>query len=479
MAITYVDGSPGLVATQTFSTTITLTIPATVQAGDILLLDVSTGDNNGMTATDNDTGGNAWTVKLNTANGNTRSLTTLWKRATSGTAGKTVTVSGGTTNACGGITVYRGCIATGDPIEVLTGEVNALANNNHASITTLTAGAMVIIAATIADDRRYTANSVACTNPANLTERFDIINATGASDGSIFHADGERTTAGATGTFSWTWAADAVGASHAYALTPATSGPTTVEADGDSDGLATPTGVSGATKGAEGASTGLATPTGAGAARATADAASAGIATPAATSVTVLPGIGASEGVAAPASVSAPLFAGVTASTGVATPAATSATIIAGVGASVGEGVGLGEGEAVGGGATIVEADGASSGVGTAAASASALTAGVSTAAGVGSPQALASAFALTSGASAGVAAPTALASALWAVLASSIGVGAGLGEGEDGAGGTIVEADGVSIGAGAAAALGAYVLAARGISEVGGSGGFALIIND
>jgi hypothetical protein len=223
MAITHVASVPTTGATQTATTSLALTIPATVAAGDILVIDASTQDANGVTCTDNDTGGNTWTVKEHRANG-THTLSLLWKRATAGTASKVATIAGGTTNVCGILSVYRGCVASGDPIEAMLSEANASGNNTQAAITTLTDGAFVCVAASIADDRVYTVGSADCTDPPTLTSRGSAINAAGAVDNSIFHASAEKTTAGSTGAFVWTWAANALGASRAYALAPAALG---------------------------------------------------------------------------------------------------------------------------------------------------------------------------------------------------------------------------------------------------------------
>jgi hypothetical protein len=437
VAITHVGNTPGLVATQTGTTSIALTIPA-VQAGDILVIDAGTNDSNGVNIADNSGDGVGWNSKQMTPSGS-NSFSLWWKRATATTAGATVTVSGGTANTIALLNAYRGCIASGDPIEAILAEVNASGNNTQAAITTLTAGAMVVCAGYIIDDRRYTANSADCTDPATLTTRNDVINAAGAVDSAAFHASATKATAGSTGAFVWTWAANAAGVSRAYALAPAASGPTTVEADGNSTGVATPGATSGATKGSDGAVSGVSTPTGQAAALKPANAAASGVGTPSATGAAVQP-------------VNA-------ASVGVATPASASVTVLASIGASSGVASVLADGEDVGGGASIVEADGASAGSATTTGLAAAVWAPIGSAAGSATPASIGASIRLTQFASSGLAAVSA--------------------EGANGSF-TLVEADGASSGSATAAMLSAWVSAAVGASASGGSGGgFPMIIND
>lgn len=222
MAITYVAGAT---CATSASTSASITIPATVQADDILVLDVSTKDNNGVTVSDNDTGGNAWTQKGSaTTNGASFIHATYWKRATSGTAGKVISIQNGTINIVAIAEAYRGCIASGDPIEAILSEANASGNQTQAGITTLTDGAWVILVVSHGDDR--TISNTACTSPGALTIRHQMLNATSSPDAAMGHASAEKATAGATGAFTWAWSSAALGVSRAYALTPAAGGPT-------------------------------------------------------------------------------------------------------------------------------------------------------------------------------------------------------------------------------------------------------------
>lgn len=76
------------------TTSYTVVIPASTQADDILVLtNVHKADANG-TVTDDDTGGNTWALIGPRIAQGAASTAAWWKRATSGTASKTVTVSG-------------------------------------------------------------------------------------------------------------------------------------------------------------------------------------------------------------------------------------------------------------------------------------------------------------------------------------------------------------------------------------------------
>src|SRR5688500_20124226 len=91
------------------TTTFAITIPATVAAGDVLFVLITSRDSvsgsANATCVDNDTGGNAWAVVTNTAD---KKHWIFWKRATSATAGKTVTVNSCVGSCAGGLAAYSG-----------------------------------------------------------------------------------------------------------------------------------------------------------------------------------------------------------------------------------------------------------------------------------------------------------------------------------------------------------------------------------
>lgn len=141
----------------------------------------------------------------------------FWKRATADSAGATITVSGfqGGGIACGGyVVVYRGVVASGNPIEAGPSTQNSSAT--PASITTLSDSAMVCYDVFSGSSLTGISNQ-SCTSPGSLTERIEkSVNASGI-DLVVAHASALKATAGATGAFSHTGTGDC---GFAYALTP-------------------------------------------------------------------------------------------------------------------------------------------------------------------------------------------------------------------------------------------------------------------
>lgn len=185
------------------TTSCTATIDAAVQSGDVLVLDVVNRDSTAnVSVTDNDTGGNTWTLKTNQAANTNGSGQRWWKRATSGTAGKTITVSGATGSvACAG-QAYSGCEASGDPLGATVGEANASANETQAGITTTRSLSWVLhMVACTSNDTLNPGNRTA-TSPTTITERGEGTSS-GGSDCSVSHASAEKAAAGATGNISW------------------------------------------------------------------------------------------------------------------------------------------------------------------------------------------------------------------------------------------------------------------------------------
>lgn len=88
MAISHIETTvPGGNPTTSF----TVTISASTLTDDICIVTAIHKATTNPTVTDNDTGGNTWAL-LEAVNDGTRSYSVWWKRATSGTASKTVTV---------------------------------------------------------------------------------------------------------------------------------------------------------------------------------------------------------------------------------------------------------------------------------------------------------------------------------------------------------------------------------------------------
>ena len=202
------------------TTSATLTIPATVVNGDIILVSTSNGGGTvAGTCTDN-SGVGSWTQKAFQA-GVSMGGSVFWKRITNQTSerGATITKGGQTDSTACGLAVYRGCVASGDPFDVTpVSESNPFPNNTQAGITTVTDGAMVCLDIAVTEDQKNP-NSQSTTSPGVLTERYDA-QSTGGADAEIAHASALKASAGATGAFTWTMDANHDTVSIGYALKP-------------------------------------------------------------------------------------------------------------------------------------------------------------------------------------------------------------------------------------------------------------------
>lgn len=212
MAITFIDFA---LSGTTDSTTLNITLPATVVADDVMFLEYvhrSTG-----TGTLGGVGGSGWTNKSsNLFASDAFSHHLYYKRCDGTEAGDALTVTGLTNSCAGCVTVYRGVVKTGDPIEAFSEEDNASGNETHAEITTVRNGAWVVL--TVANSPDFAISSQTCTSPGALTERAERLNTTG-TDTSISHASAEKATAGATGALTWAQT-DSASSSMAYAIKP-------------------------------------------------------------------------------------------------------------------------------------------------------------------------------------------------------------------------------------------------------------------
>src|SRR3990167_8940055 len=215
MAISFIANALGGTTT---TTSFSITLPATA-AGDIIILEFchrGTGNGTiGGTYT-----GPAFALKHSQLFATSAfSGKTYYSRATGNHSGQTVTGSG-LTNSCAAIlTVYRGALASGDPLAGRpgVGGGNAAGNETQAQITTATDGSWVVLVVVHSPDLAVATQ--ACTSPGALTERAERLS-TGGTDASVAHASAEKATAGATGALTWTQT-NAASGSWAYAIKPA------------------------------------------------------------------------------------------------------------------------------------------------------------------------------------------------------------------------------------------------------------------
>jgi len=215
VAISFIANALGGTTTTTsFSTT----LPAT-QAGDIIVLEFAhRGTGNGTIG--GTYSGPAFVLKHSQLFAtSTFSGKTYWSRATGNHSGQTVTGSGLTDSCAAIVTIYRGALASGDPLADATvvGEQNASGNETQAQITTTTAAAWVVLVVVNSPDLAVATQ--ACTSPGTLTERAERLS-TGGTDSSIAHASAAKAAAGATGALTWTQT-NAASGSWAYAIQPA------------------------------------------------------------------------------------------------------------------------------------------------------------------------------------------------------------------------------------------------------------------
>ena len=196
MAVSYVASAGKNEAGPT--TSCTVTIPASVQSGDDLYLCVTNRGATGSdpTVTDDDTGGNTWT-KVSDDGGNIQA--SIWhKKATSGTASKTITVSDCTDSCSAGLDVYRGAGTATD----FSVESNASGDETHAGFTPSNADSFICLAVfNIAND--LGSSSQTCTDPGVLTERFDELS-WGGNDCAVMLATALQS-GGPTATGNFTW----------------------------------------------------------------------------------------------------------------------------------------------------------------------------------------------------------------------------------------------------------------------------------
>lgn len=129
------------------TTASSFTLPATAQADDVILLCFTSRDHTAGTAqptvTDDDTGGNTWQQKTFSTD---RKQQIWWKRCTSGSASKTVSVAGAVGSLSGVWGAFRDVYAGGDPIADLASETNTSGDESHAELTVSHAGSYFIFA---------------------------------------------------------------------------------------------------------------------------------------------------------------------------------------------------------------------------------------------------------------------------------------------------------------------------------------------
>ena len=170
------------------TTTTTITIPSDVVAGDILVVAATNRDADASpTVVDDDSGGNTWLEIKRQAAGTNGSGSAWWKRATSGTASKTITIDGMTDSMAAGVAVWSGCLSSGTPYAQVFGEAHASAdetNNAIANTFAMHPGAQGVFtihntANDVANVSSGTLSTNAGLSTSTFTEHFDHLSAGG------------------------------------------------------------------------------------------------------------------------------------------------------------------------------------------------------------------------------------------------------------------------------------------------------------
>lgn len=362
-----------VVPTANPTTGFSVAVDAAVLSGDWLELAFTSRDHTSGTAmptvTDNDTGGNTWTVTALSAD---RKALVARKRATSGTAGKTVTVAGCVGSTSGVLKAWSGTDTSADPVTDQALETNASGDESHAGFTPTNAGSMVCAAIfNYANDNAVTTLSFATLGATTMTEKLS----TGGLDcatafGHALQSGGPS----ATGTLTW---AQTNGTTYSvvWALKPLAADTALA---GSSAGGSTASGVLTTAIRFAGSSAGVATAAGALATQIALAGASAGSST-AQGSLSSLVGSSAGTSTAAGALTTVVALAGASAAVSGATAALTTAVRLAGTSAGSSSAAGVlttgialsggsaGVASAVGSLTTAIALVGSAPGVGTAA----------------------------------------------------------------------------------------------------------------
>jgi hypothetical protein len=177
------------------TTSTTITVP-TVAVDDVLFVPVT---NRGATAapsvSDNDSG--TWTRVDSGDDG----LTGWYRRATSATSAKTVTVSGVTTSLATLLVAFRGCTTSGNPFENVTKESNSSGDESHAAITPGQSNSLVCLVVA----NRAGATTVATENAASIGPMLEFAERTSSGGGGsgVVCAGAPQGTAGTSGALTW------------------------------------------------------------------------------------------------------------------------------------------------------------------------------------------------------------------------------------------------------------------------------------
>lgn len=184
------------------TTTCTITIPAGVQAGDDLYVHVMSRNHASsdpyVTVVDNDSGGNTWDFEGQSST--SRKFTQWHKKATAGTASKTITVDLAKDSICAGVSAYSGGHASA-PTQNITPADLVSGTETTPGFTPTHADAFIVFV--VGNQDNLAVASQACTNPGALSERYDKVNTAGSNTGIALASLVQTGGPTATGDFTW------------------------------------------------------------------------------------------------------------------------------------------------------------------------------------------------------------------------------------------------------------------------------------
>lgn len=183
------------------TTSFTVVIPSQVLTNDVLFLLVTSRDSTGagtLSCTDDDSGGNTWTKIGNSTD---HKITLWYKRATSATASKTITIANAVGSSAGVLKCFSGALSSATPYANIVIESNASADESHAGFTPSQANSMICAGVcNTGNDNAVTSLSFATAGATTMTEKTSM----GGSDcaaafGHVVQSGGPT----GTGTLTW------------------------------------------------------------------------------------------------------------------------------------------------------------------------------------------------------------------------------------------------------------------------------------
>ncbi|MBI2449904.1 MAG: hypothetical protein HYV47_00005, partial [Candidatus Nealsonbacteria bacterium] len=198
---------------------ITLALPASIAANDILLMFLETAAQSITVANQN---GGTWAEVTNSPQtaGSTTRLTVFWSRY-NGTQGNPVTSDSGD-HQVGAICAYNGVVASGNPWDITSGDVDTTSDNSGSIPGATTSGPdrLVVIVGAADDDADTPITAVSNSDLANISASRVNAETNQGNDGGLTVFDGEKAAAGSYGATTLTYTAATTKGMMTIALKP-------------------------------------------------------------------------------------------------------------------------------------------------------------------------------------------------------------------------------------------------------------------